>query len=88
MYLNESCLPECWKVPPTAKLLLVSLLSVVGKVFEKLNKNNRLIDHLEKFGLFSNFQYGFRSFQSTANLQLYMIELFGLLIGLGLHSWS
>ena len=88
MYLNESCLLECWKVPTTAKLLMVSLLSVVGKVFEKLNKNNRLIDHLEKFGLFSNFQYGCRSFQSTANLQLYMIELFGLLIGLGLHSWS
>ena len=38
----------------------VSLLSVVRKVFEKL-VNNRIIDHLEKCGLFSNFQYGFRS---------------------------
>ena len=38
----------------------VSLLSVVGKVFEKL-VNNRIVDHLEKCGLFSDFQYGFRS---------------------------
>ena len=29
----------------------VSLLSVVGKVFEKL-VNNRIVDHLEKCGLF------------------------------------
>ena len=39
---------------------LVSLLSVVSKVFEKL-VNNRTVDHLEKCGLFSDFQYGFRS---------------------------
>ena len=45
----------------------VSLLSVVSKVFEKL-VNNRIIDHIEKCGLFSDFQYGFRSFQSTADL--------------------
>ena len=38
----------------------VSLLSVVTKVFEKL-VNNRTVDHLEKSGLFSDFQYGFRS---------------------------
>ena len=31
---------------------LVSLLSVVRKVFQKL-VNNRVVDHLEKFGLFS-----------------------------------
>ena len=43
----------------------VSLLSVV-KVFEKL-VNNRIVDHLEKCGLFSDFQYGFRSSQSTAD---------------------
>ena len=45
----------------------VSLLSVVSKVFEKL-VNNKIVDHLEKCGLFSDFQYGFRSFQSTADL--------------------
>ena len=38
----------------------VILLSVVSKVFEKL-VNNRIVDHLEKCGLFSDFQYGFRS---------------------------
>ena len=45
----------------------VSLLSVVGKVFEKL-VNNRTIDHPEKFGLFSAFQYSFRSSESTADV--------------------
>ena len=42
----------------------VSLLSVVSKVFEKL-VTNRTVDHL---GLFSDFQYGFRSSRSTADL--------------------
>ena len=45
----------------------VSLLSVVSKVFEKLI-NNRIVDHLEKCGLFSDFHYGFRSSRSTADL--------------------
>ena len=46
---------------------LVSLLSVVSKVFEKL-VNNRIVDHLEKCGLFYDLQFGFRSFPSTADL--------------------
>ena len=45
----------------------VSLLSVVSKVFEKL-VNNWIVDHLEKCGLFSDFQYDFRSSRSTADL--------------------
>ena len=45
----------------------VNLLSVASKVFEKL-VNNRIVDHLEKCGLFSDFQYGFRSSRSTADL--------------------
>ena len=45
----------------------VSLRSVVSKIFEKL-VNNRIVDHLEKCGLFSDFQYGFRSSRSTADL--------------------
>ena len=40
---------------------------MVSKVFEKL-VNNRIVDHLQKCGLFSDFQYGFRSSQSTADL--------------------
>ena len=45
----------------------VSLLSVVSEVFEKL-VNDKLFDHLKKCGLFSNFQYGFRSSLSTVDL--------------------
>ena len=45
----------------------ISLLSVVSKVFEKLI-DNRIVDYLEKYGLFSDFQYGFRSSGSTADL--------------------
>ena len=44
-----------------------SLLSVISKVFEKL-VNNRIVYHLEKCDLFSDFQYGFRSSRSTADL--------------------
>ena len=36
----------------------VSLLFVVSKVFEKL-VNNTNVDHLEKYGLFSDFWYVF-----------------------------
>ena len=78
--LKESCFPACWKVSSVVPIFKnnrersivknyrpVSLLSVVSKVFEKL-VNNRIVDHLEKCGLFSDFQYGFRSFRSTADL--------------------
>ena len=41
-------------------------LFLVHKVFEKLV--NRIVDQLEKCGLFSDFQYGFRPSQSTADL--------------------
>ena len=45
----------------TAKIYCpVSPLSVVSKVFEKL-VNNRIVDYLEKCGLFSHSQYDFRS---------------------------
>ena len=80
MSLEEYCFPDCLKVllvdllfknigeRSTAKNYHpVSLLSVVSKVFEK-HVNNRIVDHLEKCGLFSDFQYGFRSSWSTADL--------------------
>ena len=51
-----------------AKIYLpVSLLFVVRKVFEKL-VNKRIVVHLDKFCLFSSFQYDFRSSQSTADI--------------------
>ena len=78
--LKESCFPDCWKVSSVVPVFKnvgerstaknyrpVSLLSVVSKVFEQL-VNNRIVDHLEKCGLFSDFQYGFRSSRSTADL--------------------
>ena len=78
--LKEFCFPDCWKVSSvvpvfknvgkrsTAKNYCpVSLLSVVSKVFEKF-VNNRIVDRLEKCGLFSDSQYGFRSCRSTADL--------------------
>ena len=46
---------------------LVSLLFVISKVFGKL-LNDRIVDHLEKCGLLSDLQYGFRPSQSTADL--------------------
>ena len=61
---KESCFLDCWKVSSvvlvfkntgersTAKNYCpVSCLSVVSKVFEKL-VNNRIVNHLEKCGLF------------------------------------
>ena len=78
--LKESCFPDSWKVSSVVPVFKnvgerstaknyrpVSLLSVVNKVFEKL-VNNRIVDHLENCGLFFDFQYGFRSSQSTADL--------------------
>ena len=78
--LKKSRFPNCWKVSSVIPVFKnvgerssaknyhpVSLLSVVSKVFEKL-VNNRIVDHLEKCSLFSDFQYGFRSFWSTADL--------------------
>ena len=45
----------------------VCLLSMNSKDFEKL-VNNRIADHQEKHGLYSHFQYGFRSSRSIADL--------------------
>ena len=78
--LKMSCFPDCWKVSSVVPAFKnvgerstaknhhpIHLLSVVSKVFEKLvNKKN--VNHLEKCGLFSDFQYGFRSSPSTAGL--------------------
>ena len=78
--LKESCFPDCWKVSSVVPVFKnfwekctaknyrpVIFLSVVSKVFEKL-VNNRIVDHVEKFGFFSHSQFGFRSSRSTADL--------------------
>ena len=59
MCLEESCIPDCWKVSSVVPVFKnvgersiaknydpASPLSVVSKVFEKL-VNNRILDHLE-----------------------------------------
>ena len=80
-FLKESCSPNCWKVLSGVILVFksvgerstaknyrpVSLLSLVRKAFEKV-VNSRIVDHLEKCFFFSDFQYGFRSSRSTADL--------------------
>ena len=72
--LKESCFLDCWKVLSVAHVFKnagenhpANLLSVVCEVFEKL-VNNRLANHLEKYGFLKNFQFGFRSSQLTAGL--------------------
>ena len=78
--LRESRFPGCWKVLSVVPVFKnvgerlatkndcpTSLFSVVSKIFEKL-VNNRIVDHVEKFGLFSDFHYGFSPSQSTADL--------------------
>ena len=67
--LKEPCFPDCWEVSLVVPVLKnvgerstaknchsVSLISVVSKLV-----NNKTVDHLERCGLFSDFQYGFRS---------------------------
>ena len=104
--LKESCIPDCWKVSAvvpvfknlrakvnkqlkTTTLFVTSLLSVVSKVFEKL-LNKRIVDHLKKCGIFSDFQYRFRSSRSNSNLlTVILIELLGLLTDLVLlELWN
>ena len=78
--LKESSFPDCWKVssvvsvfknieerPTDKNYRPVSLFSVISKVFEKL-ANNRIVDHLEKYGFFFYFQYDFRSSWPMADL--------------------
>ena len=56
--LEESMAKNCYPV---------SLLSVVSKVFEKL-VNDKLVDHVKKYGCLSDFQCGFRSSRLTTGL--------------------
>ena len=80
MCLKESCFPDSWEVSSVVPVFKnvgerctaknyrpVSFLSVVSKVLEKL-VNNRIVDHPDNCALFSDFQYGFRSARSTADL--------------------
>ena len=78
--LKKSCFPDCCKVSAVVPVFKnigersaaknyrpVSLFSAVSKVFEKLVVNG-IVDHRWKCGLFSDFQHGFRSSRSIADL--------------------
>ena len=78
--LKESCFPDCWKVSSVVPVFenvgkrstaknchSVSVISVLSKVFEK-PVNSRIVDHLEKCGLFSGLPCGFRCSQSISDL--------------------
>ena len=95
--LKECCFPDCWKVSLVVSLFKnvgerstaknyrpVSLLSVVSKVFEKF-VNHRILDHLGKCGFFliSSMVLGLLD-QLQIFLQLYLIDLLGLITSLGL----
>ena len=72
---KEFCFPDCWKVSlvltTVLNYFLVSLLYMVSKVFD------RIVDHPEKCGLFSDFQYDFRSPWSTAKLPTVVSDRIG-----------
>ena len=91
------CFPGCWKVSSVVPVFnnveerstaknyrLVSLLSVFSKVFEKVVKS-RIVDHSQKRSIFliSSMVLVLLD-QLQIFLQLYLIELLGLLTGLGL----
>ena len=78
--------PDCWKVSSVVPVfknvgerslakncLPVTLFSVVSNIFKKL-LNNRIVDHLDKCGLFYDFQYGFRSSRSSADLLTVLLD--------------
>ena len=93
--LKESCFPDCLKVSSVVPVFKnvrersaakdydpVSLLSVVSKVFEQL-VNNRIVEYLEKCGLFLIFSIVLGLLdQLQIFSQLYLKELLGLLTGI------
>ena len=72
-------LKNIWETSATESYRPVSLLFMVNKFFEKL-VNNMLVDHLEKFGFFSDLQYGFQvySFNRASSDSCNLIKLLGV----------
>ena len=81
--LAESCFPSCWKsssvVPgfkndgersDPVKYRPISLLPIISKIFGSFI-NDSFTKHLDIAGLFSDLQYGFRAFRSTADVPDY-----------------
>ena len=66
MCLKESCFPDFWKLSSVVPVFKNVGERSTAKNYHPLN--NRIVNHLENYGLFSYFQYGFRSSRSTADL--------------------
>ena len=98
--LPISCFPDYWKVSLVIPVFInveerstaknyhtLSLLSVVSKASEKL-VNNRIVYHLEKYDLFSDFQCGFRSSLLTADLFTVVSDRFVRTINRSGANWA
>ena len=78
--MSESCFPNTWKYPSVIPVFKncgersdprnyrpISLLPIISKIFETLI-NTSIVNHLNSQNLFSDYQYGFRSGRSTADI--------------------
>ena len=66
--LAESCFPSCWKSSSVVQVFKnISLLPIISKIIESFI-NDSLTKHLDITGLFSDLQYGFHAFRSTADI--------------------
>jgi len=78
--MSESCFPGTWKQPSVIPVFKncgersdprnyrpISLLPIISKIFETLI-NTSIVNHLNSQNLFSDYQYGFRSGRSTADI--------------------
>ena len=85
--LLQPCFPSCWKFSSVILAYKnddersdprnyrpLRLLSIISKVLETLI-NNKLINHLENSGLFSDLQYAFRASPSTADVLTAITEI-------------
>ena len=68
--LKESCFPDCCKVSSVFPVFMNDGQRSAAKKYRPLSLLFvvSIVDHLEKCDLFSDFQYGFRSSQSTVDL--------------------
>ena len=67
VYKNDGGLSDPGKYHP------IILVPIISKIFESFI-NDSLTKHLDITGLFSDLQYGFHAFQSTADIQAVLSE--------------
>ena len=67
LYYDALLFQNVWERCMTKNYRPINLFSIFGKIYEKF-ASNRLADKLAICGLFSDFQFGFRSFCSTTDI--------------------